>query len=517
MVAIIGAWLLALSILEGTYSYLLAPVVVAGMLVIVSQTMKDWRTGVFCFLGWMLFEDLVRKHAGNNMVIYFAKDALLGVCCLSFYAARGPKRLFQTRSAFAFPFFLFCFWSILEVFNPRSPSLWYGLLGLKLYFGYVPLFVLGYALLKNESDLRRFLSFNMIIAVVIAVFGVIQGVTGETLLSPAELAPDIRLLGSLVRTAPLTGETFLRPPSVFVSDSRFGGYVLLAFLLGLGATGYFFLRKMRERKWLVVAMALIMAGILMSAVRSALMWAIISLAVFVLAFAPEVRTKGARLRRITTALSATAIVSLLAVIFLSAYYPEALDSRVAFYRQTLTPSSSSFELRHRLWDYPTSELLTTFTFPNWPLGYGTGTSSLGAQYVTRILGAAPTGIGVESGYGNLILEMGIPGLMLWLAWSSTLLVAEWKVVRQLRGTALFPLGFVIFWFNFIVLVPDMLGGIGLENYITSAFLFLLAGILFSLPVLVQGDLHVPTAVRRDERIVPVPSGRPIGSSLPLVN
>jgi hypothetical protein len=514
---IVTGWASAQAILDSRYYYLLAPLVVVTTLLVVRQILKDWRTGILCFLAWMSFEDLVRKYMGNNMAIYFAKDALLAVCCLSFYATRGSKRFFQTTPKFVLPLIFFFFWSLLEAFNPNSPSIWYGMLGLKLYFGYVPLFFLGYALLKNESDLRRFLSFNMIIAVIISLIAVAQGVTGKVLLAPDELAPDIRELGSLVRTAPITGETFLRTPSVFVSDGRFGGYVLLAFLLGLGATTYFFLRSLRTRKWLIVAMVLIMAGILISGVRSALMWAIISFAVFILAFVPEMQLKSATRRQITTAVSATAILATLAFVFLSFYYPDALSSRVAFYGQTLLPSSSAFELVNRFWDYPTTELLKAFSYPSWPLGYGTGTCSVGTQYVARIFGASRTNVGVESGYGNLILEMGIPGLLLWLIWTSVLLVAEWKVVRQLRRTALFPLGFVIFWFTFITLVPGMISGNGLENYITSAYLFLLAGILFGLPALIQADSRVPTPIRRDEKAVPAIPRRPVGSSLPLAN
>ena len=509
----IVAWLLAKAILQGTNSFLLIPLVIAGAVVIVLQILKDWRRGVLLFLTWMLFEDLVRKYLGNNMAIYFAKDALLAVCCLSFYAARGSKAIPQMRPTFILPFVCFFFWSLVETFNLNSPSVWYGLLGLKLFFGYAPLFFLGYALLRNESDLRRFLTLNMVIAALISLLGVVQGVTGIGVLTPSELAPDIRELGNLTRAAPITGETFLRPSSVFVSDSRFGEYLLLAFLLGLGATAYCFLRRLREKKWMVVAMASIMAGILISAVRSALMLTIISCAVFIFALGPELHLKSSVRHRITKAVSAIAIVGILAVLFLSFYYPEALNSRVAFFQQTLLPSSSAFELGNRFWDYPTGEFLKTFTFSKWPLGYGIGTSSLGTQYVTRILGAPPAGIGVESGYGNLILEMGIPGLLLWFAWTSTLLIAEWKLVRQLRGTALFPLGFVIFWFSFIALVPSMVSGIALENYVTSAYLFLLTGILFSLPSLVQTDSRVPTHATRNKKAVPDIPEQPVGNSV----
>jgi len=372
---------------------------------------------------------------------------------------------------------------LLEVFNPNSPSLWYGLLGLKLYFAYVPLFFLGYGLLKNESDLRRFLFLNLGLAALIALLGAAQGITGTVFLSPAELAPDIRELGGVIRTAPITGEKFLRPPSVFTSDGRFGGYLLFAWLLGMGATAYFFLQHLPGRKWLLLILGLIMTALVLSGVRGSLVSALISTAVIVSVYVRDIRWRTVRMRRMAMAAAAILLFASLSVVLLWIVYPQALAPRIAFYQQTLSPSGSGSELTNRVWNYPVSEFLKTFDFPSWFLGYGTGTCSLGAQYVTRILGVPRLAVGVESGYGNLTLEMGIPGLLLWLVWTGALLTAEWNVVRRLRGKPLFPLGFVIFWFSFITLVPGMASGLTTENYITNAYLFLLSGVLFSLPAL----------------------------------
>ncbi len=49
--------------------------------------LSDWRNGLYFFLAWLLFEDLVRKFLGNNMAIYFAKDVLAAVVYLSFFVA----------------------------------------------------------------------------------------------------------------------------------------------------------------------------------------------------------------------------------------------------------------------------------------------------------------------------------------------------------------------------------------------------------------------------------------------
>src|SRR4030095_16751091 len=115
-----------------------------------------------------LFEDMARKYLGNNMAVYFIKDILAAACCLSYYFARRRDNFPRLGLAFSPPLIAFFVWSLLEVFNYASPSLWYGFVGLKLYFGYVPLFFLGYALLRSETELRRFLLANIALAALIA-------------------------------------------------------------------------------------------------------------------------------------------------------------------------------------------------------------------------------------------------------------------------------------------------------------------------------------------------------------
>src|SRR5271169_3395045 len=67
----------------------------AGMILlggaIVVKILNNWRTGVYLFLSWLLFEDFARKFLGNNMAIYFAKDFLLLVMLVSFFTAYRRK------------------------------------------------------------------------------------------------------------------------------------------------------------------------------------------------------------------------------------------------------------------------------------------------------------------------------------------------------------------------------------------------------------------------------------------
>jgi O-antigen ligase len=98
--------------------------------------------------------------------------------------------------------------------------------------------------------------------------------------------------------------------------------------------------------------------------------------------------------------------------------------------------------------------------------------------------AAPMGIGVESGYGEIVLELGIVGLVLWIIMTFSVSFSAWKVVKKLRGSPLFPLAFVIFWYVFLVLVPFTYTGINTyQNFVMNAYLWLLIGVLFRLPTL----------------------------------
>src|SRR5215469_4553116 len=68
-----------------------------GAAIGVVTVLNNWRKGVYLFIAWILFEDLVRKYLGNNMAIYFAKDALVLLLYLSFFRARrvSPAEKFR--------------------------------------------------------------------------------------------------------------------------------------------------------------------------------------------------------------------------------------------------------------------------------------------------------------------------------------------------------------------------------------------------------------------------------------
>jgi len=77
-----------------------------------------------------------------------------------------------------------------------------------------------------------------------------------------------------------------------------------------------------------------------------------------------------------------------------------------------------------------------------------------------------------------------------------ILLAAWRVVKKLRGSPLFPVGFVIFWYSFVLLFPSTFAGIQpYEDYLLNAYFWLLLGILFRLPTIKLAALPAGTSPR----------------------
>src|SRR6266853_1764225 len=236
-------WELATWIIAGSSQTLIMFGLGIVVVAIVVHIMNDWRAGVLVFLVWLLFEDLARKYLGNSMTVYFAKDLLVGVAYGSYYVARRKRLVDVFKAPFLLPLGVFFWFAVIQVFNTWSPNILYGLLGLKLYFYYAPLMLLGYAMLERPGDLERVLLVNIVAGIVIAALGVAQSVSGITFLTPEESASELYALSHVVRISPVTHQEIFATGSLFVSAGRFSYYVVLLWILVFGAVGYLLLSR----------------------------------------------------------------------------------------------------------------------------------------------------------------------------------------------------------------------------------------------------------------------------------
>ena len=378
---------------------------------------------------------------------------------------------------------------MLQIFNPEIPSVWYGLLGLKLYFYYFPMMFVGYALIDNEVDLFRFLFINMWLAIVIAGLGIAQSILGVRFLNPTVLAPDIKELASLHRVAPVSGTVIYRATSVFVSDARFASYLVVIWCVALGGTGYLFLRgKVKGQNVFFLACGLIIIAAFMSGGRGAVASVFETAAILVVAFLWGAPWRWKQAHRLVRSIRRAVIASILAFALIIVIFPKEIGARFAFTKKLCRLTARKTSFKSRAVNYTWDETAKAFAFPGFWTGHGTGTTALGTQYVKRILGQARPKYMVEAGWGDLVIEMGVLGLVLWFCWTTALMVVMWGVVVRLKETAYFPLASAILLYSFLLLFPMTWGGLdSYENFVMNAYLWLLLGVFFRLPVLAQGE------------------------------
>jgi hypothetical protein len=472
--------------------------------VVAIAILRNWRLGFYFFLVWILFEDLVRKFLGNNMAIYFAKDVLAGIVYVSFFLDVRKSRAQLFRPPFRLFLMLFLWLGVMQIFNFNSPHILYGLMGFKIYFYYMPLMFVGYALIRNDEELRKFLVVNAVLAGAISVIGIIQAIAGRSFLNPTTLAPELAELGDLDKVTPLTQQILSLPTSVFVSSGRFALYLTLAEILVMGSAGYLLLYTKRSRGLMFLVFGIVGVATLFSGARGALVIGIVGAFVLAVAFLWGAPWRWRQAHRMVTAIRRSFVVAALSLTAIVLIFPEQAGSRLAFYTETLLPNSSAYQLGNRSWEYPIYNLELAFSNPNWVMGNGIGTGSLGTQYVAKILGRRPQTVNVEEGFGLLIVELGILAPFLWVLWAGALLYYSWTAVRGLRETRFFPLGVAILWYSFVLLFVLTYGSLAsFQNYISNMYLWLLIGVLFKLPHLLANtpvpQLTHSQNVRRERR------------------
>jgi hypothetical protein len=474
-------WVVAGWIAAGASKQVMLGGIALIVLAITLRVLNRWREGFYIFLVWLLFEDLIRKYMGNNFYIFFAKDFLVAATYASLLLNLQRRKEATFRPPFLPVLTAFLLLGVAQVFNPNSPSLLFGLMGVKMYFYYIPLMFVGYALLRTEADLQRLLVVAMALAGVIALLGIIQSIVGLDFLNPRTLAPELQDLAQLTRYTH-SGVAVPRPCSVFVSDGRFASYVVFMFVLGFGTAAYLLIRAHRGVKIAFLALALVAVAEVMTGSRGAFVYVVINALVLTAGLSWGVPKRWSQGQRLFKAIRRSLVGAALALLLTAAIFPKEIGARWTYYKETLSPDSPNFEAGYRVWDYPMLNFVQVFGDTEWTVGHGIGTGSLSAPYVVRAFGVPDPRVATENGYGLLVLELGILGPLLWVCWTSSFALAAWKVVVRVKSTPLFPVALCIFWFAFLLLFPYTWGGmVQYQNYTENAYLWLLTGVLFRLP------------------------------------
>jgi len=444
-------------------------------LISVPYLLRNWRVGVGVFLVWLVCEDLFRKLAGNDLRIYFAKDVIFFVVLVGLLLDRDARRWWsEATGETRYALYALIGWAVIMsvpswFVDPRLP-----LVGLRVDFMYAPLVIAGFAVGSRRASLRRWLLFAASIAALICLIGIIQATIGPSFLSPGRATPGLINL-ELFRGL---DQPVYRPTATFVDPGRFGSYAVLGLAMSLAA---FVITHGSKRLLALLCVLANGAGIWVSGGRTGVLVGVVLLALAAIAGpVAEGRLAPGRAMKIAAA-------AVLGGAVVAAVLPGVIGARFQWYAETLDPRSPFNEWAAR------AEAAYVNTIGGLKIGGltgdGTGTESLGKQYLSGDPNSIEGRYTVEGGYASVAVEWGAVGVTLWLVWSIVWVTRQWRKIRSARGHRSAAVGFVLFAWMLFFLFFGFVGGLqAFQNYITNAYFWLLSGLVFALP-LAGGDTH----------------------------
>jgi hypothetical protein len=366
-----------------------------------SPPVETLELALLAFLVYGAFEGLLKRVTGYATWLYPIKDLffLAVVAAWLGHQAPSPRRSPAWKLCVAFLSI-----ATLEIFNPYLPSLVFGLAGLRASYIYAVLFFIGWRVYDSDEKvvrLARWMAFIVIITGVGAI-GEVQMGRDWVEENGLQVAVDASYLGT-------SGEYVLRPSSIGngPGSAAMMEFIGVAFLLGLAAIER---TPVRRLAWFLGAM-LGVTGILLAATR--IIWIMMGIAAGV-----AVLLMGRR--KLGWALSV--VVFGAAAIYLSVLFSS--GEIIARY-QTLETPTETYQVERGYALLLVPEILGIY-----PLGAGIGWhvprqfDFLGGFY------SGPTAehVGIHNYFGILAIELGIPGLAVFLLFTIVVLVIG------LRGT-----------------------------------------------------------------------------------
>lgn len=308
---------------------------------------------------------------------------------------------------------------LVEALNPNTLGVLKVLGGFRQQLEWVPFFFFGYALMRSRE---RFRQLFLLLGVIALANGLVS--TYQTRLSPGQLAswgPGYAEIvngnGTLTARRYLSeGVSRVRPPALG-TDSGFGGSVGVIALAGtfaLIATGA------GRQRWLALLLSL---GALLAIATSLARLSVVGAVVALVCFALLSASAGRRMSRPLGALLAVALLALPLGAVLVSIEGGSVFSRYASIEPNKVASTSTSYKAASLGQIP-------HDIANAPFGFGLATagaaSTFGGRSTVKLEGH---GRSSETQYNFLMDELGLPGLVLWVALALNVVVLA---VRRLR-------------------------------------------------------------------------------------
>lgn len=361
-----------------------------------------------------------------------------------------------------------------HLFNPQLVSYMVGLIGLKVWLFYMPLYVLGYYLINDKAQLIRLSKILLMLGMIPAIFGIVQaqliymGDAGLAYALYGTAASDATQL--FARFEGAGGSGLVRIPSLFTFPLQYSAFLfaLLAVCYALYMGSEYF---RQTRTIYALALGIITVALMTSGVR-----AVYILLPGFLVLALLLSGKSGQVTKSITSLFALIPLALVTIVF---FLQTSLEIFIEFILSIiigyLSPSGDV-------------SLVNQFEYAlnNTWFGMGTGMSTVQARYLLSMgVGTYMNmvyGAGVESFPGKAILEIGVPGLILVVVLFGWILISSYRQIGKLQDPLLRGFGVSLFAF-LVVMIAWLYKGAVLDYDPMNVFFWLFAGVLFKLPTL----------------------------------
>lgn len=421
--------------------------------------------GLICLLIVGYFYGILRANL-QNAFSHFIFDAALA----AFYWRFPWKQMTiedRTRTGSIRTWtWILMFWPILLAFVPLQP-LPVTIVGLRGALLFLPMLCVGSRL--ASEDVRRLATALAVLNVVALLFALAEYQIGLERFYPKSAVTWI-----MYRSVDGAGR--YRIPAIFTSAHAFGGMMVdsLPLLLNGWTNG----RSKKARVLMLIGIAAAMAGILLSSTRLNF---VLGGTILVVTLLTSRMGAGTRFVWVSLLLIAAAVA--LNNDRFSRF--KQLDSSTVSERVAGSVNASFFDI---LYEYP--------------LGNGLGGGGTSMPYFLQGMISHP--MQIENEYGRILLEQGLAGLLLWLAFIVWYLLrrtpfaaSEWKVARR------------SYWVLYLVGFGSASIGVGLLTNIPGSYMMLLMmGWYLTPPARANSELQPPSTHSNERDLGSIPQLAP---------
>ncbi len=419
---------LAIAIEVPDPNFLLAAGIVFGTLglVALAASTRYEVTLTILVLYFGLVDGVIKLQTANQLVSSL-RDLMIGAICIGvlvrLVASREKVRL-PPLSGWVIAFVVL---TLIEAANPHTLGILKVIGGFRQHLEWIPFFFVGYFLMRSKD---RFRKLFLLLGVIALANGVVS--TVQTQLTPEQLSAwGPGYAERIAGTGDVSGRVYfddegterVRPPALG-SDIGFGGFVGVLALPGLLAL---LGAKSLRRQPLVVLLCL---GSLLAVATSLQRLAVLGAVVAAVALAALSASAG---RRATNVLAGLLIVAALTFALASALAPSAGKGVFSRYDTIAPDKAATTSVSYR----EGTIVQIPAVIEKYPLGAGLSIAGAGKSFG----GSSPAIINghtasAESQYNYVTLELGLPGLALWVALSITIIALAVRGLRRVGDVEL---------------------------------------------------------------------------------